>query len=44
MALFVDMKEPISKEMIKGKYVDIKDYKVILPIDDYDDILCFFNF
>lgn len=44
MALFVDMKEPISKEMIKGKYVDIKDYKVILPIDDYSDILCFFNF
>ncbi|WP_414045032.1 hypothetical protein ACMGE5_01040 [Macrococcus equi] len=44
MALFVDMNEPITREMVKGKYIDIKDNKVILPLDDYADTLCFFNF
>ncbi|MCE4957327.1 hypothetical protein [Macrococcoides caseolyticum] len=44
MALFVDMEVPVTKDMIKGKYVDISEHKTILPIDDYSDILCFFNF
>ncbi|WP_414055730.1 hypothetical protein [Macrococcus equi] len=44
MAIFVDMDVPITKEMIKGKYIDIKHYKTILPIDDRSDIMCFFNF
>ncbi|MGK0554159.1 hypothetical protein [Macrococcus capreoli] len=34
MALFVDMEEPVTKDMISGKYVDIKNHKTILPIDD----------
>ncbi|MGV2928435.1 hypothetical protein RW115_07500 [Macrococcus capreoli] len=44
MALFVDKEEPVTKDMISGKYVDIKNHKTILPIDDYSDMLCFFNF
>ncbi|MGK0577556.1 hypothetical protein [Macrococcus capreoli] len=44
MALFVDMEEPVTKDMISGKYVDIREHKTILPIDDYSDMLCFFNF
>lgn len=44
LLIFVDMMEPITKEMISDNRVVINNNKVIIPVNDIDDSIYFFNF